>query len=62
MLIYRCFAVYGRSQRVITFLFLLWLGTATCGLVLPVVEATFSGNAALTVSCSDMVSYGFSMG
>jgi hypothetical protein len=48
MLIYRCYVVYGRSWLVIAFPSLLWLGTATCGLALPVVEATFSGNAALT--------------
>jgi hypothetical protein len=48
MLIYRCFVVYGRSWRVIAFPSLLWLGTATCGLALPIVEATFNGNAALT--------------
>jgi hypothetical protein len=48
MLIYRCFVVYGRSWLVIAFPCLLWLGTATCGFALPIVEATFGGNGILT--------------
>jgi hypothetical protein len=46
VLIYRCFVIYGHSWLVIAFPSLLFLGTATCGFVVPVVEATWSGSNA----------------
>ncbi|EIN06466.1 hypothetical protein PUNSTDRAFT_136326 [Punctularia strigosozonata HHB-11173 SS5] len=48
MLIYRCFIVYSRSWLVIVVPCLLCIGTAACGLAVPVVEANFKGDAALT--------------